>query len=108
MKYVWLGCLLLGGQLIARTQDSEFNVNTRYTVETVVVAGEDWVSNVSTDPHNNRISAILRHDILALIGNKLNPVALDQMANRLRREFHAHSVEQHVYRHAGRLRNRCR
>lgn len=98
MKYAWLGCLLFGSLLFAGTQDSEFNVNTRYTVETVVVSGDGWSSNLGTDPHNEKISSMLRRDILALIGNKLNPVALDQMASRLRREFHARTVEHHVLR----------
>jgi len=98
MKYAWLGCLLVGSQLFAGTQDSEFNVNTRYTVETVVVSGDGWTSNLGADPHSGQFSTILRRDILALIGNKLNPAVVDQMASRLRREFHAHSVEQHVRR----------
>ncbi|MGO9258810.1 MAG: BamA/TamA family outer membrane protein [Bryobacteraceae bacterium] len=98
MRYAWLGCLLFGGQLFAGTQDSEFNVNTRYTVETVVVSGDGWTSNLGADPHSEKISSILRRDILALIGNKLNPAVLDQMANRLRREFHARTVEHHVLR----------
>src|SRR6266481_5493877 len=34
MKLAGIGFLLLGGLLFAGTQDSEFNVNTRYTVET--------------------------------------------------------------------------
>jgi len=39
MKYAWLGCLLFFGSLLsAGTQDSEFNVNSRYTVETVVIS----------------------------------------------------------------------
>lgn len=98
MKYAWLGCLVFGGFLFAGTQDSEFNVNTRYTVETVLVSGDGWTSNLGTDPHSDRISSVLRHDIVALIGAKLNPAALDQMANRLRREFHARTVEHHVLR----------
>jgi hypothetical protein len=98
MKYAWLGCLVFGCGLFAGTQDSEFNVNTRYTVETVLVSGDGWTSNLGTDPHSDKISSILRRDILALIGNKLNPAALDQMANRLRREFHARTVEHHVLR----------
>src|ERR1019366_8611720 len=32
MKYSWLGCLLLGSQLLAGTQDSDLNVNKRYMV----------------------------------------------------------------------------
>jgi len=99
MKYAWLGCLLLGGQLSAGSpQDSEFNVNTRYTVEAVVVSGDGWTTNVAANPHDGRISAVLRRDIAAVIGRNFNPEALNQLASRLRREFHAHSVEQHVLR----------
>ena len=47
MKHAWLGCLLFGGVLAAGTQDSEFNVNTRYTVEAVVVSGEGWVARAA-------------------------------------------------------------
>ena len=42
MKYAWLGCLLVGSLLFAGTQDSDLNVNKRYTVETVIVAGKGW------------------------------------------------------------------
>ena len=43
MKYAWLGCLLLLGSLLsAGTQDSEFNVNSRYTVETVMISADGW------------------------------------------------------------------
>jgi hypothetical protein len=47
MKYSWLGCLLLGSQLLAGTQDSDLNVNRRYTVDTVIVAGKGWKTNVA-------------------------------------------------------------
>ena len=40
MRYAWLGCLLFGGVLLAGTQDSEFNINSRYTVEAVRVSAE--------------------------------------------------------------------
>lgn len=99
MRYVWLGCLLFGGLLFGGTQDSEFNVNTRYTVENVVVSGDGWTADVGAGGGNDeRISSGLRKDIAALIGEKLNPTVLDEMAKRLRKEFHARTVEQRVLR----------
>ena len=53
MKYAWLGCLLLSGALNAGTQDSEFNVNTRYTVEAVTISGDGWSANFSADKQQN-------------------------------------------------------
>src|SRR5581483_9395490 len=37
-------------------------------------------------------------DASALIGEKLNPGLLDEMARRIRKEFHARTVERHVLR----------
>jgi hypothetical protein len=99
MKYAWLGCLLFAGTLVAGSQDSEFNVNSRYTVEAVVVSGEGWTANfASVQDHDGKISASLGREITALIGEKLNPTALDDLARRLRKEFHARTVEHHVLR----------
>jgi len=99
MKYAWLGCLLVGGLLFGGTQDSEFNVNTRYTVETVLVSGDGWTSDLGAGgAADERISSGLRKDIAALIGEKLNPTVLEEMSRRLRKEFHARTVEQRVLR----------
>src|ERR1051326_717250 len=99
MKYVWLGCWLFGGLLFGGTQDSEFNVNTRYTVEDVVVSGDGWRADLgSGSGGDERISSVLRKDIAALIGEKLNPTILDDLARRLRKELHARTVEQRVLR----------
>ena len=98
MRYVWLASLLAsGGLLFAGNQDSETNVNTRYTVEGVTIQGEGW----STDPvadHDKRLSSGLRRQIVSLIGGKLNPTVLDDLARRLRKELHARTVEEHVLR----------
>ncbi|HKE30055.1 MAG TPA: BamA/TamA family outer membrane protein [Bryobacteraceae bacterium] len=97
MKYAWLGCLLAGSLLFAGNQDSETNVNTRYTVENVTIQGDGW----STDPAVNRdqkLSSGLRREIASLVGEKLNPAALDDLAKRLRKELHARTVEHHVLR----------
>jgi Omp85 superfamily domain len=97
MKYAWLGCLLAGSLLFAGNQDSETNVNTRYTVETVTIQGD----GLSTDPaadHDQKLSSGLRHEIASLVGEKLNPTALDDLAKRLRKELHARTVDHHVLR----------
>ena len=98
MKYGWLGCLLLGSLLFGGTQDSEFNVNTRYTVENIVVSGDGWTADLGAGGGDERISSGLRKEIVALIGEKLNPTVLDDLAKRLRKELHARTVEQRVLR----------
>jgi hypothetical protein len=99
MKYAWLGCLLLGGLLSAGTQDSEFNVNSRYTVETVLVSGDGWTADIASDhDRDGKLSSGLRKEIRSLIGEKLNPTVLDDLARRLRKEFHARTVEHRVLR----------
>jgi hypothetical protein len=100
MRFVWLGCLLLLGSLLsAGTQDSEFNVNTHYTVETVVISTEEWSTNLAADhDRHGKLSSTLRKDVAALIGEKLNPTMLEDVAHRLRKEFRARTVEHHVQR----------
>jgi hypothetical protein len=99
MKFAWLGCLLVGGLLFGGTQDSEFNVNTRYTVENVLVSADGRTTDVGAGgAGDERISSRLRKDIAALIGEKFNPSVLEEMAGRLRKEFHARTVEQRVLR----------
>jgi hypothetical protein len=97
MKFTWLGCLLVGSLLFAGTQDSDLNVNKRYTVDTVIVAGKGWRTNIA-DQQNDRISTGLRKDLLALIGQKLNPAVLDGISARLKKEFSAREVSHHVLR----------
>jgi hypothetical protein len=97
MKYCWLGCLLLGSQVFAGTQDSDLNVNRRYTVDTVIVAGKGWQTNVA-DQQTDKFSSGLRRDLAALVGQKLNPGILDGLAARLMKEFSAREVSHHVLR----------
>jgi outer membrane protein assembly factor BamA len=98
MKYAWLGCLLVGGLLSAGTQDSDnLNVNTRYTVETVIVSAKSWRTDLQSES-NDRISSGLRRDLRALIGGKVNPGLVDSLAARLRKEFSAHEVTHRLLR----------
>ena len=99
MKHAWLGCLLFARLLFAGTQDSDINVNTRYTVDTVTVAGKGWKTDlVSDQDQNQRMSSGLRKDLAALIGQKLNPSALDILATRLKKELAAREVSHRVLR----------
>lgn len=97
MKSAWLVCLVFGSQLFAAPPDPEVNVNSRYTVESVVVTGEGWSTNLVSD-REEKVSPGLRKDILSLIGAKLNPATLDDMAARLRKEFRARTVTHRVQR----------
>ena len=85
MRYAWPGCLLLLGSLLsAGTQDSEFNVNSRYTVETVVISAEGWSTNLAADRgHDGKLSSGLRKDAAALIGEKLNSASSRDARKRL-------------------------
>jgi hypothetical protein len=99
MKHAWLGCFFFGGLLFAGTQDSGINVNTRYTVDTVIVAGKGWKTDLVSDrDQNQKMSSGLRRDLAALIGQKLNPSALDSLATRLKKELAAREVSHHVLR----------
>lgn len=97
MKFAWLACLLSGSLLFATPPDPEANVNSRYTVETVIVSGDGWSTNLASD-RPEKISSGLRKEIAALIGNKLNPTALDDLARRLRKEFQARNVTHRLLR----------
>jgi len=97
MNYVWLSCWLAGTLLFAGTEASELNVNTRYTVESVVVTGDGWSTDPASD-HNRKLSSGLRSDLLALIGEKLNPAALDDLAARVKKELNARAVSHRVLR----------
>jgi hypothetical protein len=95
MKFALLGCLA-AGILAAGTQDADLNVNRRYTVDSVSVAGKGWRTNVA-DP-NDRLSNGLRKDLLALVGQKLNTGLLDGLADRIKKELNAREVTHHIFR----------
>jgi hypothetical protein len=97
MKSVWLGGLICASLLAAGTTDSETNINTRYTVEDVLVSTGTWTARVASEKQN-KLSSSLRKDVLSLIGEKFNPVALDDLAHRLRRELHARAVDHRILR----------
>jgi hypothetical protein len=97
MKYARFGCLLVGGLLLASPQDPDTNVNSRYTVETVIVSGKGWTANLQSES-TDKISSSLRRELTALIGQKLNPQLLDNLAASLKRELNAREVTHRIER----------
>jgi hypothetical protein len=83
-----LAILLVSGALLCAQQET--NVNARYTVEGVEMTGTSEAS----------ISRSLREDMHRLVGAKLNPVMLDDLAKRIRDELHVRSVYRRVLRGA--------
>jgi hypothetical protein len=103
MKYVWLGCLVFGGLLFGGTQDSDINVNTRYTVDAVTIFGKGWKTTFlenHTDQaeQTQKLSSRLKADLADLIGRKLNPGVLDTLAERIKRELSAREVTHRLLR----------
>ncbi|HVP49063.1 MAG TPA: BamA/TamA family outer membrane protein [Bryobacteraceae bacterium] len=91
MKYTLIGLLfsglsLWGGNQQPLPEPAEFNVNSRYTVESIELSHEIEA----------RISRSLRQDVQKLIGEKLNPTALNDLARRIRTELNVRNVSQKV------------
>lgn len=88
MRFVWLASILGSSLLLAGSPEREMNVNTRYTVESVELAGDNPAG----------ISTGLRGDLTRLVGAKVNPSALDDLATRIRRELHVRAVTHRLLR----------
>jgi hypothetical protein len=80
--------LLTPGVALGRAPQDGTNVNTRYQVESVSIAGVS----------ESTISQALRDDMQKLVGNKYDPEAADQLAHRLRNELHGYTVDVKVRR----------
>ncbi|MGA2739116.1 MAG: hypothetical protein ABSG65_16890, partial [Bryobacteraceae bacterium] len=87
MKFLWLASILWSSLLLAGNPEQEMNVNTRYTVESVELAGNP-----------DGISTGLRGELKRLVGAKLNPAALDDLATRIRQELHVRAVTHRLLR----------
>jgi hypothetical protein len=88
MRFVWLASILWSSLLLAGNPDQDINVNTRYTVESVDIAGDNPAA----------ISTGLRGELTRLVGAKLNPAALDDLAKRIRQELHVRAVTHRLLR----------
>ncbi len=105
MKYVWLGCLVFGGLLFGGTQDSDANVNTRYTVDAVTIFGKNWKTtflenHVDQAEQTQKLTGRLKTDLADLINRKLNPSILDNLAQRIKHELSAREVTHRLLRSA--------
>jgi outer membrane protein assembly factor BamA len=93
MKYALIsllisGASLWGGNQLPVLQPVEFNVNSRYTVESVEVSRDI----------ESRISRNLRQDLEHLIGQKFNTKVLNDLARRVREELNVRTVSQRIVR----------
>jgi len=91
MRFACLVPVLWCSLLLAGSPDNETNVNTRYTVESVELAGDNSADTAD-------ISKGLRRELTRLVGEKLNPAALDDLAKRIRGELHVRAVTHRVLR----------
>jgi outer membrane protein assembly factor BamA len=93
MKYALISLLFTGASLWGGNQQPvlqpvEFNVNSRYTVESIELPREA----------ESRISRGLRRDLQRLIGQKFNTQAINDLARRMREELNVRTVSQRVLR----------
>lgn len=80
--------LALWASLGALWAQTDINVNSRYTIQSVEISGGN----------QNRISRSLREDIESLVGKRLNQESLEKLARRIRTELHARLVAPKVTR----------
>src|SRR5437867_8187478 len=89
MKLLLVGALLAGACSLARPQITPVvNVNSRYIVAGIEVAGSDEFT----------LSMGIHQQIQNLIGENLDQSALDELSDRIRKELHARSVTYRVMR----------
>jgi len=68
--------------------DSSLNVNSRYTIERVVLKRDVWSSRMVSSP--------LRKEIDEVVGQNLDQSMLESLASRLQKELHVPKVNVHV------------
>jgi outer membrane protein assembly factor BamA len=93
MRFKLITFAVFGASLWAGNQQPvieplAFNINSRYTVESVELSREI----------DTRISRSLRRDLQRLIGEKFNSAALNNMARRIRDELHVRMVTHRLLR----------
>ncbi len=80
--------LLAPAAASARAPQDEPNVNTRYRVESVSIAGIA----------ESAVSQALRDEMQKLVGNRYDPAAADTLARRMRDDLHDYAVDVKVTR----------
>ena len=97
MKYAWLGCLFAGSLLFAGPQDADSNVNAQYTVETVILSGKGWTTNLRSET-TDKISIGPAARFARVDREQAESGRLDGLAGRLRKEFGAREVTHRLLR----------
>ena len=87
-RIVLLLSLFASGDALARTQQSETNVNARYQVESVAIAGVPETT----------LNTALRDDMQKLVGAKYDPDATEALAERMRRQLPDYAIAVKVKR----------
>lgn len=91
MRLRWCGILMCAGMLLAANEPAltspDFNVNSRYTVESVEFDGGE-----------PGLSSRLREEIQNAIGQKLNTAYFEDLAHQIEREIRARTVTHRVER----------
>jgi len=88
MKWLCLAGWLLPAVLLGGRPQADTNVNSRYTVEAIEIAGKS----------PRKLSSGLHEQIRGLIGERFNQSALDDLARRIRKELRVKAVSQKVQR----------
>jgi hypothetical protein len=89
MKLLLVGALLTGACLVATAQITPVvNVNSRYIVASIEVAGSDEFN----------LSPAIHAQIQSLIGENLDQSALDGLTDQIRKELHAKTVTYRIMR----------
>jgi len=63
----------------------------------VILSGKGWTTNLQSET-TNKISTNLLRQLTAIIGQKLNPAALDTLAQNLKKELSAREVTHRIVR----------
>jgi hypothetical protein len=82
MLRLWIIVIFALG-LLARDQDTEPNVNSRYTVDSVRLTGY----------HSQRVSRTLRERLESMVGQKFDPEIVERLVARLRQELRLDRVQ---------------
>src|SRR6266568_3126958 len=89
MKLLPAGVLWVCACSLAWTQITPVvNVNSRYLVASIEVAGRDEFA----------LSAAIHEQIQSLIGGNLDPASLDELSERIKKELHAKAVSYRIMR----------
>lgn len=88
MKHVWVAALFAAAVLTARAQETEVNVNERYTVESVEVSGTD----------QSKLDRAIRDDLRRLVGQKFSQEKLDELSRLIHKALPGRSVSIKVSR----------